>query len=214
LTAKSNETTLSFGDVFELRVSGGGGYGDPLERDPELVLRDLALGYVSADTARAAHGVVITEAGVDRKATEQLRRAIRLGRSAWTPLGSTDDDEPASPATGEPPRELQEYIEARDDGVHRTLACKLCGHALGDYKGSYKRHLLLNEGPVSTIPTAPDPTFMLDEPMLLRRYCCPGCQVLIRTEVVRSGEPTLSDMRLGSGELRFGDAITGGGLSA
>jgi len=66
---------LAHDDLVSLRVSGSGGYGDPRERDPELVARDVALGYVSLDQAREGYGVVVDPASgaVDAGATTQLR---------------------------------------------------------------------------------------------------------------------------------------------
>jgi N-methylhydantoinase B len=53
---------------------GGGGYGDPLERDLALVLRDVGLGYYSREQAAEMFAVVIGDGGVDAAATERLRR--------------------------------------------------------------------------------------------------------------------------------------------
>jgi N-methylhydantoinase B len=66
---------LAHGDVVSLRVSGSGGYGDPLERDPALVARDVALGHVSVASARQTYGVVVDAATgeVDLPATRALR---------------------------------------------------------------------------------------------------------------------------------------------
>jgi N-methylhydantoinase B len=62
------------GDRLSCRSSGGGGWGDPLERDPQLVERDVELGYVSQGQARSLYGVAIGEDGrVDHKATKVLR---------------------------------------------------------------------------------------------------------------------------------------------
>jgi N-methylhydantoinase B len=68
---------LAGGDLISLRVSGSGGYGDPRERAPELVARDVALGYVSIEQAREGYGVVIDPASgaVDAAATAGLRKA-------------------------------------------------------------------------------------------------------------------------------------------
>jgi N-methylhydantoinase B len=44
-------------------MPGGGGYGDPYDRDPSLVLRDVVDGYVSAEAAREAYGVAIRYTG-------------------------------------------------------------------------------------------------------------------------------------------------------
>ncbi|WP_255171167.1 hydantoinase B/oxoprolinase family protein [Natrononativus amylolyticus] len=62
------------GDVISNRTGGGGGYGNPLERDPEAVREDVIDGYVSRETAREVYGVAITEDGdLDREETESLR---------------------------------------------------------------------------------------------------------------------------------------------
>jgi N-methylhydantoinase B len=50
---------LGAGDLLQARDQGGGGYGPPLEREPERVLVDVAERYVSAETARSVYGVVI-----------------------------------------------------------------------------------------------------------------------------------------------------------
>ncbi|MBI4506779.1 MAG: hydantoinase B/oxoprolinase family protein, partial [Chloroflexi bacterium] len=71
-------------DVIVMRSAGGGGYGDPLERDPALVWHDVAEGYVSAAAARARYGVVVTETGVDMAATVALRAALRERRPQVT----------------------------------------------------------------------------------------------------------------------------------
>ena len=65
---------LVHGDLVSMRVSGSGGYGDPLARDPALVARDVALGYLSAERAREWYGVVVdpTTNLVDHVATEAL----------------------------------------------------------------------------------------------------------------------------------------------
>ena len=66
------------GDVIRLDGCGGGGYGSPFERAPELVLHDVRCGYVSPDNARLQYGVVVVERAVDLAATRQLRsRALR-----------------------------------------------------------------------------------------------------------------------------------------
>jgi N-methylhydantoinase B len=75
-------THLNAGDVFRTVVSGGGGYGDPLERDPRLVLHDVLHGLVSAESATAQYGVVLAPDGqaVDAAATESRRDALRAAR--------------------------------------------------------------------------------------------------------------------------------------
>lgn len=72
-------TQLQPGDVVIMDAAGGGGYGDPLEREPERVLADVVNGYVSSEKARSEYGVVINEATmeVDYQATQELREKMR-----------------------------------------------------------------------------------------------------------------------------------------
>jgi len=65
-------------DWFEMRIAIGGGYGDPLDRDPERVERDIRHGRIGEDEARIAYGVV---AG-DAQATAELRHRLRHDRLA------------------------------------------------------------------------------------------------------------------------------------
>ncbi len=77
---------LKRGDLFWHVMSGGGGYGDPLERAPERVLKDVVEEKVSPLHARRAYGVVIAEGAdgpeVDVAATEALRGAMRSAAAA------------------------------------------------------------------------------------------------------------------------------------
>jgi len=62
------------GEVISNRTAGGGGYGEPFERDPENVLEDYRDGYVSQDAAREQYGVAITDDGeIDDETTADLR---------------------------------------------------------------------------------------------------------------------------------------------
>ena len=65
------------GDIIRIVSPGGGGRGDPLEREPERVLHDVTCGYVSEEDAEADYGVVIRDGKLDEAATEALRAARR-----------------------------------------------------------------------------------------------------------------------------------------
>ena len=74
-------------DVYEVAFAAGAGYGDPLERDPEAVRRDVYLEDISPRAARKIFRVALTGEGdelrVDAAATAELRRQTlieRLGR--------------------------------------------------------------------------------------------------------------------------------------
>jgi N-methylhydantoinase B len=73
---------LREGDRVVLRSAGGGGYGDPLRRDPGTVAEDVRLGYVSRRVAEEIHGVILKPDGaVDRAASEAARQAIERRRT-------------------------------------------------------------------------------------------------------------------------------------
>jgi N-methylhydantoinase B len=69
---------LDFGDTITVYTAGGGGYGDPLERDPDIVATDCQRGYVSSEAAQRRYGVVLEDDGtVNAKLTAQQRVALR-----------------------------------------------------------------------------------------------------------------------------------------
>lgn len=71
---------LQPGDTIVSKSCGGGGYGSPLERDPQAVLHDVAEGWVSAQRAREVYGVCLDSAGeVDGHATERERARLADG---------------------------------------------------------------------------------------------------------------------------------------
>lgn len=136
-------THLARGDVFECGGGGGGGYGDPLDRDSELVLRDVQRGLVSRQEAQASYGVVLTpgDAGVDAAATRAARDAIRSVRrngvathlpaaqaSAACSCGQTS---PGSRATRDVPYDVEVLNSAQGAqtsrfGLRETV-CTVCG---------------------------------------------------------------------------------------
>lgn len=78
--------TLAAGDRLVCHGSGGGGHGDPLERDPGLVLEDVLDRKVGASEARRQYGVVVAGGSVDEAATRELRASLAVERGPvdWT----------------------------------------------------------------------------------------------------------------------------------
>jgi 5-oxoprolinase (ATP-hydrolysing) len=74
--SKVTAARLSAGDTLQITVPNSAGYGDPLERDPELVLSDVLDGYTTVELAERDYGVVIDGGSmtVDGEATAQLRK--------------------------------------------------------------------------------------------------------------------------------------------
>jgi len=71
---------LGQGDTFQFLCANGGGFGDPLDRDPASVARDVALGRITAAEAADAYGVVLGDAAATAARREELRLA-RLARA-------------------------------------------------------------------------------------------------------------------------------------
>jgi N-methylhydantoinase B len=89
---KATGCAITAGDVVAMESAGGGGFGDPLARDPERVARDARAGYVSRERARAGYGVVLTPAdGVDAAATVAERSRLAGARRRW-PVGADERD--------------------------------------------------------------------------------------------------------------------------
>ena len=87
--------TMKQGEVFRHVLAGAGGWGDPVERDPKAVLRDVRNELLSRERAAADYGVILDGAGrqVDAAATARARDAIRKARG-W--------DQPPKVQRGEP----------------------------------------------------------------------------------------------------------------
>jgi N-methylhydantoinase B len=73
----TDTVTLEPGDVIHIHSPGGGGRGDPLDREPDRVALDVQRGYVSRSAAEADYGVVMRDGSADPDATEVLRASRR-----------------------------------------------------------------------------------------------------------------------------------------
>ena len=76
LPSKKTNQPLHAGDTLSMFISGGGGFGDPRERNPELVARDVEQGMVSIEAAARDYGVIVDPVSfnVDAQATARLRK--------------------------------------------------------------------------------------------------------------------------------------------
>ena len=74
MASKMVGISLDRGQAVRLETPGGGGYGDPHDRDPKAVARDVRLGFVSTEQARDAYAVIFgADGSLDTAATETLR---------------------------------------------------------------------------------------------------------------------------------------------
>ncbi len=171
LGPKPGRMALAAGDILGYAFQGGGGYGDPIKRDPNAVSADIANGHVTIDAARAQYGVVFNGNGPDQAATKKRReeiRAERLGGAPQRPPGKGD--------------------LAIDGG---RFACS-CGCDLGPASGDWKaraRSNVLKPGDLG-------PHVRTHAELELREHVCRDCGSLLETEVVRKDERSLVSMLL------------------
>jgi N-methylhydantoinase B len=102
-------------DVLLIRATGGGGFGDPIEREAEAVAGDVVAELVSPEAAGSMYGVILSGAEVDQAATQRRRTAIRSERLEGAPPAA---DAPAAP---------DGWTVATADGSPRAT-CLRCGH--------------------------------------------------------------------------------------
>ena len=77
LPSKATNLPVNAGDVLRMSVPGGGGFGNPLERDPAKVAQDVRYGIVSRECARSDYGVVVDATGqADAGETAKLRTQL------------------------------------------------------------------------------------------------------------------------------------------
>ncbi|MDB5572681.1 MAG: 5-oxoprolinase [Hyphomicrobiales bacterium] len=172
-------------DLFEVSWQGGGGWGDPLARDPALVAADVADDLVSEQAAREAYGVVLADGGVDAEATQETRSAMRLAR-----VGAFDDD-PARRCKAEPFRRIGDALFlARDGaGAHVVTAA---GYILST------GHTRWREGAASTTRAQPPSAYRikLHEDMRVTEWFCPATGALLEVDFHEAGKPVEHDMIL------------------
>lgn len=169
-------------DIQFVRFMGGGGYGDPLDREPAAVARDVANGLVSREAAEGIYGVVLNGAGAEAEATAVRRlglRGERLGAALDPALGERAAVAPSG-------RPLGEYLQLRDDD---GTECTWCGRQLAAAGAPWKRGATTLRSPLSKsgVNRGTDADFVLLE------HCCPGCATLLDTEVVWRDDPPLDD---------------------
>jgi N-methylhydantoinase B/oxoprolinase/acetone carboxylase alpha subunit len=197
-------------DDFVVSVNNaGGGFGDPLLRDPEAVARDVAEGLVSRDVAERVYGVVLTGpgasgagasgsggsgsggsgpggSGADAEATTARRRALREQRlSRARPVrpgqggGAIDGGQVLHP--------VADAVEAVSVDGDRLLRCSQCHRILGSYTEDYKQGTVYQDSPL-TEASPLNARCRLDT-YVLRQFFCPGCGTVLVTDIQAVGEP-------------------------
>jgi N-methylhydantoinase B len=144
-------------DTLYVRWNGAGGYGDPLQRDPEAVGRDLVEGVVSRESALCAYGVVIDQTGVvDLEKTRLERERLRDARYASATL---DAQVPISSDASE------------------IYTCRSCGFQSSGSRGAYG--FRVRERPLSELGSA----YTTGACAFTSELVCPSCSTLVETRV-------------------------------
>ena len=73
---KASGITITTGDSLDLRTAGGGGWGDPKDRDVRSVLDDVIAGYVSIESAESDYAVAVRDDGSRRYAVDEQKTAL------------------------------------------------------------------------------------------------------------------------------------------
>ncbi|MGH7907693.1 MAG: hydantoinase B/oxoprolinase family protein [Candidatus Binataceae bacterium] len=186
-TALAKSVEVSAKDVLYIRQDGGGGYGDPLERDPALVLDDLRLGLISEAPARDIYGVILTAdgRGIDAAATRRRRLSIReqrIGREL--PAGVVERNKIAPT-----PFRVTEYLQTAQQNGDRFVQCTWCGCRLSGAGENWKDRAVQRQSSLS----AAGPLRFDNAVFHLREYFCPGCATALDIEVAAEGDSPLYD---------------------
>jgi N-methylhydantoinase B len=175
---------------------GGGGYGDPLERDPSLVAEDVRARLVSAPVAHDIYGVLITDGRIDEAATRERRETIRRGRLARARpapevlSGSADADGPPLEVSRTPATGRLRYGDLLEfDFEADRIRCDACGRELGSARSDFRLGCLVERAPVTAAGPGRGEDYDAGR-IELRLYYCPGCGRQLEAQVaLRTGHP-------------------------
>jgi len=179
------------GDAYAVVWSAAGGFGDPMERDPQSVAKDFDNLAVTLEAARNIYGVVLDPAtgAVDVLATKALRSQTRAERV-------TRHANPGRKLIGRVLLNATQMLDVREaPGGEPHHACAKCATDLGGLSGNYKEHCIREDHQISSAnPLIGEPARFIDDMPVFRQFFCSGCGMLIENEVTLAHEPVLCDL--------------------
>jgi N-methylhydantoinase B len=179
-------------DLHLYLQTGGGGFGDPLRRDPQRVLADVRRGVVSGAVADAVYGVQIADDAVDPQATAAARDRIRRERIATSrPLKPDAGAERIE--GGELLHPVADTVEAVKANGRAAIRCGECHARLSGYDEDYKSGALMRERSFAELCRLNEVAPPTD--LVAREYCCPGCGTALTVDIQRTDEPPLPECR-------------------
>ena len=181
-------------------VQSGGGYGDPLERNPESVARDFRIGATSIETARQVYGVVLDPSSgfADQAKTEARRKEIRERRAQEGQRLSPTLARTEKGSAREALLRIHEYLEVAANGSEHWIRCIRCGYLFCSAAENYKKYTLRRVVTLEQVAQLPLPS---GEPYIGRyhEYICPSCATLLQVDTfcpILGGEEDLWDIRI------------------
>jgi N-methylhydantoinase B len=181
---------IGHGEVFGCTVQNGGGYGDPVLRDPRRVATDVADGAVSPDAASRLYGVLIAGDGtVDDVGTERRRAEIREQRRA-------EMRPPRAPGGGSPRGTEGIWgaslrTVAGSDGAI-TASCAHCAAVLGDIRTGWEGIA----GQVTLDAERLGSLVKVHDALTVTQYVCPHCATALWVDTEPSDGKTWQDFAL------------------
>ena len=176
---------LEGGDVFHVRFPGSGGYGDPLDRDPDDVIEDVKSGAIAPETASNVYCVPVDEDGETTGSVSEARERRYGQRLKQAEL---PESTPATRDTVETKYRLGANLGVVTDTEDVPyVSCDNCDRLVGRADENWKAAAGVIEGAVSDVGTA---TGSPNE-YCLKKFVCPGCGTLFDTEVAKRDDPVL-----------------------
>jgi N-methylhydantoinase B len=183
------------GDIYEVICTGAAGFGDPLEREPHAVARDVDEGRYTRPVAERLFGVVFADGvAVDADATAERRRQIRLERLGAAREGRAYGGAPVVRLFGA----VTDTLDAgRATDGSLVLCSRYSGAPLCAIEDNYKDGCARLALPVQEAsPLGEDPSQFIDATIEFRLYLCPETGGIIETEVARAEDPPLHELQL------------------
>jgi N-methylhydantoinase B len=193
--AAKDTAHLAEGDAWLCFCDGGGGYGDPLDRAPDHVERDVVVGLCTREEALRLYGVAIDAGGsLDVEGTDSARAAARARRrNRGRRLGP--DWKPGASFAGRQLFRYGEILACRETPDGFALGCLRCGHVLCGATEDPRQRSLLVEEELSAL--SPLNRFGREDLFVVRAYCCPGCATTFAVDVqMRDDDPARPEMLL------------------
>jgi N-methylhydantoinase B len=171
LAGKSSGVSVGADEALEFSLGSGGGHGDPLERDPGAVARDVRHGRLTAGEAASVYGVILDAGAADAARTQDRRQGIRAARllvaeqSAAAPPVDSD-------IAGEEPQSIYPGVEQRGRLAVSTRSGAVLAIAPADWTDG--------------CPTISRP---VGDGLIERSYLDPVTGAILLTDVVPVGRP-------------------------